>query len=190
MKKSPENRTETCCSRRFAPMPIRFRCGYCEAMLGIASRKAGTVITCPKCQGQVIVPCPEGDAEAARAKYQADQETRRLAEEAQRQAQEAAQRQAALLAEQRRRQEEAARQAEAQRQAEEAARRQAAIAEQRWQQGEEARRKSPAQTASRHQQYNLLTHSRPRNQSLTYCWYCKQSKSVYQIQCNYCRCLS
>jgi phage FluMu protein Com len=39
-------------------MPIRFRCAYCNQLMGIATRKAGTVVACPKCQGQVIVPNP------------------------------------------------------------------------------------------------------------------------------------
>lgn len=42
-------------------MPIRFRCVYCEQLLGIARRKAGTVVKCPNCAGQLIVP-PEDDA--------------------------------------------------------------------------------------------------------------------------------
>ena len=46
-------------------MPIRFRCVYCEQLLGIARRKAGTVVKCPNCAGQVIVPSPEGDDDAA-----------------------------------------------------------------------------------------------------------------------------
>jgi hypothetical protein len=37
-------------------MPIRFRCAYCNQLLGIARRKAGTVIRCPTCSGQVVVP--------------------------------------------------------------------------------------------------------------------------------------
>jgi hypothetical protein len=40
-------------------MPIRFRCAYCNQLMGIARRKAGTVIRCPNCAGQVIVPNPE-----------------------------------------------------------------------------------------------------------------------------------
>src|SRR5262245_60565525 len=40
-------------------MPIRFRCVYCEQLLGIARRKAGTVVKCPNCGGQLIVPPPE-----------------------------------------------------------------------------------------------------------------------------------
>src|SRR5262249_22551536 len=40
-------------------MPIRFRCAYCNQLMGIARRKAGTVVHCPKCKGQVIVPTPE-----------------------------------------------------------------------------------------------------------------------------------
>src|SRR5262245_25016146 len=39
-------------------MPIRFRCAYCNQLMGIAKRKAGTVVRCPKCAGQVIVPDP------------------------------------------------------------------------------------------------------------------------------------
>ncbi len=39
-------------------MPIRFRCAYCNQLMGIARRKAGTVVRCPKCAGQVIVPAP------------------------------------------------------------------------------------------------------------------------------------
>ena len=30
-------------------MPIRFRCAYCNQLMGIARRKAGTVIRCPNC---------------------------------------------------------------------------------------------------------------------------------------------
>src|SRR3954468_21726256 len=39
-------------------MPIRFRCAYCNQLMGIARRKAGTVVRCPTCAGQVIVPTP------------------------------------------------------------------------------------------------------------------------------------
>jgi len=41
-------------------MPIRFRCAYCNQLMGIARRKAGTVVRCPKCAGEIIVPVPEG----------------------------------------------------------------------------------------------------------------------------------
>src|SRR5437899_1669946 len=37
-------------------MPIRFRCAYCNQLLGIARRKAGTVVRCPTCAGQILVP--------------------------------------------------------------------------------------------------------------------------------------
>src|SRR5262245_5347705 len=37
-------------------MPIRFRCAYCNQLMGIARRKANTVVRCPTCGGQVIVP--------------------------------------------------------------------------------------------------------------------------------------
>ena len=39
-------------------MPIRFRCAYCNQLMGIARRKAGTVVRCPSCSGQVVVPNP------------------------------------------------------------------------------------------------------------------------------------
>ncbi|MDY3559562.1 hypothetical protein R5W23_000556 [Gemmata sp. JC673] len=39
-------------------MPIRFRCGYCNRLLGIATRKAGTETTCPHCSAVVMVPEP------------------------------------------------------------------------------------------------------------------------------------
>jgi hypothetical protein len=42
-------------------MPIRFRCGSCDAVLSIGRRKAGAVIHCPKCRRQVMVPAPPGD---------------------------------------------------------------------------------------------------------------------------------
>jgi hypothetical protein len=40
-------------------MPIRFYCCFCHQLLGIATRKAGTVIECPTCKGQVWVPRPD-----------------------------------------------------------------------------------------------------------------------------------
>jgi phage FluMu protein Com len=40
-------------------MPIRFRCAYCNQLMGIARRKAGTVVRCPTCSGQVVVPAAE-----------------------------------------------------------------------------------------------------------------------------------
>src|SRR5207248_11693560 len=52
--------TEKC---RVPPMPIRFRCAYCNQLMGIARRKAGTIVRCPKCAGEVIVPAlPEPQA--------------------------------------------------------------------------------------------------------------------------------
>src|SRR5262249_31902209 len=46
-------------------MPIRFRCAYCNQLLGIARRKAGQVVRCPTCAGQVMVPNPDPEGEAA-----------------------------------------------------------------------------------------------------------------------------
>ena len=37
-------------------MPIRFRCVYCDKLLGIAKRKAGAVVNCPQCGQPLIVP--------------------------------------------------------------------------------------------------------------------------------------
>jgi phage FluMu protein Com len=37
-------------------MPIRFRCTSCRKLLGIARRKAGTVVKCPDCESELIVP--------------------------------------------------------------------------------------------------------------------------------------
>jgi hypothetical protein len=45
-------------------MPIRFRCAYCNQLLGIARRKSGTVVNCPKCAGQVVVPRAEAEPHA------------------------------------------------------------------------------------------------------------------------------
>jgi hypothetical protein len=47
-------------------MPIRFRCVYCNQLLGISRRKAGTIVRCTSCEGQLIVPDPiEGPTEPA-----------------------------------------------------------------------------------------------------------------------------
>lgn len=40
-------------------MPIKFRCAYCNQLMGISRRKAGTVVRCPNCAGQVVVPATE-----------------------------------------------------------------------------------------------------------------------------------
>lgn len=40
-------------------MPIRFRCRFCNQLMGIAHRKAGMTVNCPTCHGQLIVPQPD-----------------------------------------------------------------------------------------------------------------------------------
>lgn len=40
-------------------MPIQFRCAYCNQLLGIARRKAGTTVNCPTCGKPIVVPTPE-----------------------------------------------------------------------------------------------------------------------------------
>src|SRR5437588_10009532 len=47
---------------RGRPVPIRFRCAYCNQLMGISRRKAGTVVRCPTCSGQVVVPNPDTEA--------------------------------------------------------------------------------------------------------------------------------
>jgi hypothetical protein len=37
-------------------MPIRFACPRCKQLLGVAVRKAGTQVTCPKCKSAIAVP--------------------------------------------------------------------------------------------------------------------------------------
>jgi hypothetical protein len=44
-------------------MPIRFRCVYCDKLLGIARRKAGAVVNCPHCSEKLIVPTPDPESE-------------------------------------------------------------------------------------------------------------------------------
>jgi len=38
---------------------LRFRCYRCNQLLGVSSRKAGTVISCPRCAAELKVPRPE-----------------------------------------------------------------------------------------------------------------------------------
>ena len=47
-------------------MPIRFRCTYCNRLLGIATRKAGTQTTCPHCGYAITVPMPQDEANDSR----------------------------------------------------------------------------------------------------------------------------
>lgn len=37
-------------------MPIQFRCASCQQLLGIAKRKAGSVVDCPTCNRKTLVP--------------------------------------------------------------------------------------------------------------------------------------
>lgn len=40
-------------------MPIRFRCPHCAQLMGIARRKAGTNVPCPRCAKGVVVPADD-----------------------------------------------------------------------------------------------------------------------------------
>jgi phage FluMu protein Com len=48
-------------------MPVRFRCSYCNQLLGISRRKIGLPVKCPTCQGQVIVPAQDSDEKGTAA---------------------------------------------------------------------------------------------------------------------------
>jgi hypothetical protein len=48
-------------------MPIKFRCKYCNQLMGIARRKAGTNVNCPTCNGVLSVPYQDEPAAAAPA---------------------------------------------------------------------------------------------------------------------------
>ena len=52
-------------------MPIRFRCAYCNQLMAISRRKEGTVVRCPKCAGEIIVPSLEGTPAAENEAEQA-----------------------------------------------------------------------------------------------------------------------
>jgi phage FluMu protein Com len=43
-------------------MPIRFRCSFCNRLLGIATRKAGTQTRCPHCGYEITVPVPADES--------------------------------------------------------------------------------------------------------------------------------
>src|SRR5262245_54451022 len=45
-------------------MPIRFRCN-CGQLLGIARRKAGSMVSCPSCHNEVLVPLQDDAATSA-----------------------------------------------------------------------------------------------------------------------------
>ena len=43
-------------------MPIDFRCAFCNQLMRIGRRKAGTVVRCPKCKNDIVVPKVENGA--------------------------------------------------------------------------------------------------------------------------------
>jgi hypothetical protein len=48
-------------------MPIRFRCVFCNQLMGISRRKAGTVVRCPVCASPVTVPAQAEEEAVVRA---------------------------------------------------------------------------------------------------------------------------
>lgn len=51
-------------------MPIRFRCRFCNQLMGISRRKAGTVVRCPSCHAEVLVPPLEAETHSEPAPAQ------------------------------------------------------------------------------------------------------------------------
>ncbi|MBX6313707.1 MAG: hypothetical protein IRY99_12425, partial [Isosphaeraceae bacterium] len=41
--------------------PIKFRCFQCSTLLRVSASKAGTVVACPKCSVELIVPDPAAE---------------------------------------------------------------------------------------------------------------------------------
>src|SRR5262245_41782972 len=39
--------------------PIKFRCYKCNQLLGVSRSKVGTVVACPKCAAELLVPDPD-----------------------------------------------------------------------------------------------------------------------------------
>lgn len=48
-----------------ASAPVRFRCGQCKQLIGVSRSKAGTVVTCPRCQARLVAPEPDDDHQGA-----------------------------------------------------------------------------------------------------------------------------
>ena len=38
---------------------LKFRCYRCNQLLGATPNKAGSVVTCPKCSAELLIPVPE-----------------------------------------------------------------------------------------------------------------------------------
>jgi DNA-directed RNA polymerase subunit RPC12/RpoP len=38
---------------------LKFRCYRCNQLLGATPNKAGSVVTCPKCSAELLIPIPE-----------------------------------------------------------------------------------------------------------------------------------
>jgi phage FluMu protein Com len=44
---------------------LKFRCYRCNQLLAVAPSKAGTIVSCPKCQADLLIPSPEPPAKEA-----------------------------------------------------------------------------------------------------------------------------
>ncbi len=51
--------------RTMAKVHLKFRCYRCHQLLGASSRRAGTVISCPRCRAELEVPRPDKPATSA-----------------------------------------------------------------------------------------------------------------------------
>jgi hypothetical protein len=47
--------------------PLKFRCYQCNQLLGVPPKRAGTVIACPRCGTELLVPRPETEPEPSLA---------------------------------------------------------------------------------------------------------------------------
>lgn len=48
-----------------AGVPLKFRCYQCNRLLGVSPSKVGSVVSCPKCGAELVVPPPAEENETA-----------------------------------------------------------------------------------------------------------------------------
>lgn len=51
--------------------PLKFRCYQCNQLLGVPPKRAGSVIACPRCGAELLVPRPESEPEPVLAEEMA-----------------------------------------------------------------------------------------------------------------------
>ena len=63
-----------------AGVPLKFRCYQCNQLLGVSRAKVGTVVACPKCRADLIVPDPDESDLASDAEGADSSQSSRLAD--------------------------------------------------------------------------------------------------------------